>query len=177
MKLILPSLNEASTKPLANENAVNLKQLLVAVPAVLFILGSGVANAGEPVKDTGAMACVNDKWDVKEPEKGHKLVDAAMRCVLIPDDPAEPTINQDCLGNYEYMPDASWKGTGTCTDNYPGGKISLTWAEGSQLKEYTYTKTGGTGKYQGVKGGGTYMYENLTDTLSGGRYKGTIQLP
>jgi hypothetical protein len=153
------------------------RQLFVAVPAALFILGSGVANAGEPIKDTGAMACVTDKWDVKEPEKGHKLVDAAMRCVLIPDDPAEPTISQDCAGNYEYMPDESWKGTGTCTDNYPGGKISLTWEEGSHLKEYTYTKTGGTGKYQGVKGGGTYMYQSLTDTLSGGRYKGTIQLP
>ena len=100
-----------------------------------------------------------------------------MRCVLIPDDPAEPTITQDCAGNYEYMPDESWKGTGTCTDNYPDGKINLTWEEGSQLKEYTYTKTGGTGKYQGVKGGGTYMYQSLTDTLSGGRYKGTIQLP
>ena len=84
---------------------------------------------------------------MKEPEKGHKLVDAAMRCVLIPDDPAEPTITQDCVGNYEYMPDESWKSTGTCTDNYPDGKINLTWEEGSHLKEYTYTKTGGTGKY------------------------------
>jgi hypothetical protein len=56
-------------------------------------------------------------------------------------------------------------------------RVSLTWEEGSHLKEYTYTKTGGTGKYQGVKGGGTYMYQSLTDTLSGGRYKGTIQLP
>ena len=73
--------------------------------------------------------------------------------------------------------DESWKGTGTCTDNYPGGKIYLTWEEGSQLKEYTYTKTGGTAKYEGVKGGGTYMYQNVYDTLSGGRYKGTIQLP
>ena len=100
--------------------------------AALFILSGGVASAGEPKKDTGAMACVNDKWDVKEPEKGHKLVDAAMRCVLIPDDLAEPTISQDCAGNYEYMPDGSWKGTGTCTDNYPEGKISLTWEEGSQ---------------------------------------------
>ena len=156
---------------------MNLTQLFVALPTALCLLGSGIAIAGEPVKDTGAMACVNDKWDVKEPEKGHKLVDAAMRCVLIPDDPAEPTISQDCVGNYEYMPDESWKGTGTCTDNYPGGKINLTWEEGSDLKEYTYTKTGGTGKYEGVKGGGTYMYQNLTDTLSGGRYKGTIQLP
>jgi hypothetical protein len=37
--------------------------------------------------------------------------------------------------------------------------------------------TGGAGKYQGATGGGTYMYESLTDTLSGGRYQGTIQLP
>ena len=157
---------------------MNLKQLFVAVPATLFILSSGVANAGKTINDTGAMACVADKWDEKEPEKGHKLVDAAMRCVLIPDDPAEKAITQDCVGNYEYMPDGSWKGTGTCTDNYPGGdKISLTWEEGSHLKEYTYTKTSGTGKYEGVKGGGTYMYESLTDTLSGGRYKGTLELP
>jgi hypothetical protein len=177
MKPIIPSLNAptAVIRFLANENTMNLRQL-VAVPAALCIL-EVEANAGEPIKDTGAMACVNDKWDVKEPEKGHKLVDAAMRCVLIPDDPAEPTITQDCAGNYEDMPDESWKGTGTCTDNYPDGKIKLTWEEGSKLKEYTYTKTGGTGKYQGVKGGGTYMYQNLTDTLSGGRYKGTIQLP
>jgi len=160
------------------EDTMNLKQLFVAVPAALFILGSGVANAGEPMKDTGAMACVTDKWDEKEPEKGHKLVESASRCVLIPDDPAAPKVTEDCAGNYEYMPDGSWKATGTCTDNYPGGdKISLTWEEGSHLKEYTYTKTGGTGKYQGVKGGGTYMYESLTDTLSGGTYKGTLQLP
>jgi hypothetical protein len=146
------------------------------VSAALVILGNGAANAGEPVKDTGAMACVTDKWDVQEPEKGHKLVDAAMRCVLVPDDPAEPAISQDCVGKYEYMPDESWKANGTCTDNYPDGKVNLTWEEGSHLKEYTYTKTGGTGKYEGVKGGGTYMYQNLSDTLSGGRYKGTIQL-
>jgi hypothetical protein len=45
------------------------------------------------------------------------------------------------------------------------------------LKEYTYKITGGTGKYKGAGGGGTYFYENLTDTLSGGTYKGTIELP
>jgi hypothetical protein len=123
------------------------------------------------------MACVTDKWDVKEPEKGHKLVDAAMRCVLIPEDPAEPAYSEDCVGKYEYMPDESWKGSGTCTDNYPDGKVNVTWEEGSHLKEYTYTITGGTGKYQGVKGGGTYMYQSLSDTLSGGRYKGQLVLP
>jgi hypothetical protein len=29
---------------------------------------------------------------------------------------------------------------------------------------------------QGASGGGTYFYENLTDTLSGGHYKGSIVL-
>ena len=59
---------------------MNLKQLFVAVPTTLLILGSGVANAGQTINDVGAIACVNDKWDVKEPEKGHKLVDYAGRC-------------------------------------------------------------------------------------------------
>jgi hypothetical protein len=153
-------------------------QILFAVPVALLALGSGHANAGKSVDDTGALACVTDKWDEKEPDKGHKLVDAASRCILIPDDSAAPKITEDCSGKYEYMPDKSWKGSGTCTDNYPGGdKIYLNWEEGSQLKEYTYTKTGGTGKYKGVKGGGTYMYESLSDTLSGGKYKGKLELP
>jgi hypothetical protein len=157
---------------------MNPLQLFVAVPVALLILGSGAANAGKSLADAGTMACVTDKWNEKEVEKGHKLVDYASRCVLIPDDPAAPKVTEECAGNYEYMPDKSWKASGTCTDNYPGGdKIFLNWDEGSHLKEYTYKKTGGTGKYQGVGGSGTYMYENLTDTLSGGRYKGTIELP
>jgi hypothetical protein len=157
---------------------MNLKPLFVAVPTALFILGSGTANAGNTVDDAGAIACVNDKWDVKEPEKGHKLVDYAGRCVLIPDDVAAPKATEKCVGKYEYMPDESWKGTGTCTNTYKGGdKISLTWEEGSHLKEYSYKNTGGTGKYEGASGGGTYTLEELTDTLLGGKYKGKIELP
>ena len=37
--------------------------------------------------------------------------------------------------------------------------------------------TGGTGKYEGASGGGTYMYESLTDTLTGGTYQGKLVLP
>ena len=70
------------------------------------------------------------------------------------------------------------KGGGTCTNTYKGGdKISLTWEEGSHLKEYSYKNTGGTGKYEGASGGGTYTLEELTDTLLGGKYKGKIELP
>jgi hypothetical protein len=50
-------------------------------------------------------------------------------------------------------------------------------ASGSHLKEYTYKFTGGTGKFQGASGGGTYLYENITDTLAGGTYKGKLVLP
>ena len=162
------------------EEAMHLKLLLAAVPAALLILGNGTANA-ETINEAGALACVNDKWDVKEPEKGHKLVDYAGRYVAIPDDPAAPKRTGECVGKYEYMPDGSWKGSGTCTyaikGEDKGDKINMTWEEGSHLKEYTYKNTGGTGKYEGTGGGGTYKLEELTDTLLGGKYKGTIELP
>ena len=78
----------------------------------------------------------------------------------------------------KYMPDKSWKGSGTCTYAFKGGdKVNMTWEEGSHLKEYTYKNTGGTGTLEGASGGGTYKLEELTDTLLGGKYKGTIELP
>ena len=75
------------------------------------------------------------------------------------------------------MPDESWKGSGTCTDKYKDGTKTEAWEEGSHLKEYPYKITGGTGKYQGASGGGTYVYENLTNSLAGGTYKGRLILP
>jgi hypothetical protein len=160
------------------EDTMNLMQLFLAVPAAFLILGSSVAIAGQTVDVAGTIACVTDNRDEKEPDKGHKLVDAAMRCVVIPDDAALPKFVQDCVGKYEYMPDKSWKSAGTCTGDLKGGdKIYDTWEEGSHLKEYTYKYTGGTGTFEGASGRGTYMYESLTDTLTGGTYKGQLVLP
>jgi hypothetical protein len=152
----------------------------VGLAAVLFTFGVGAANAGTTIEESGALTCVTDKWDETEPDKGHKLVDAAMRCVFIPKEGSAGEMgSQDCVGKYEYMPDESWKGSGTCSNSYKtGDKVYESWEEGSALKDaYTYKVTGGTGKYEGASGGGTYFYENLTDTLAGGTYKGTIQLP
>ena len=150
---------------------------LLAILA-LFLFCVAPAKAGQTINEAGALACVNDKWNESEPDKGHKLVDYAGRCVNIPDDAAAPKYTGDCVGKYEYMPDKSWKGSGTCTYTYKGGdKVNLSWEEGSHLKEYTYKNTGGTGKYAGASGGGTYTLEELTDTLLGGKYKGTIELP
>jgi len=39
---------------------MNLKQLFVAVPAALFIIGNGVAIAGQTVDVAGTIACVTD---------------------------------------------------------------------------------------------------------------------
>ena len=45
------------------------------------------------------------------------------------------------------------------------------------LKENPYRATGGTGKFKGLRGGGTYRYDQLTDTLFGGRYNSKWELP
>jgi hypothetical protein len=157
---------------------MNLMKLFVAASVALLVLGNGGANAGKTIEEAGVLVCVNDKWDEKEVEKGHKLVDFVGRCGDIPDDPAAERYSEDCVGKYEYMPDQSWKGSGSCTLNFKGGDhVMATWEEGSHLKEYTYKYGGGTGKHAGATGDGTYSYESLSDTLSGGRFKGKMILP
>ncbi|MEI9902454.1 MAG: hypothetical protein WDN31_22875 [Hyphomicrobium sp.] len=154
------------------------KVALACIPAALIMFANDTATAGKTRQETGAFACFNDKWDEKELEKGHKVVDYAGRCVHIPDDPAEPKSTQDCVGKYEYLPDETWKASGTCTHLFKDGdKKYETWEEGSHLKEYASKITGGTGKYQRASGDFTYTYDNLTDTLAGGRYAGTLRLP
>ena len=147
------------------------------IPAALLILSTCPVKAGQTTNEAGAIVCVNDKWDEKEVEKGHKLVDAVQRCVIVPNDPSGTKFIEDCVGKYEYLPDQSWKASGTCTDNIGKDKRYDSWEEGSQLKEYTYKITGGTGKWEGASGGGTYVYENLSDTIAAGTYKGQIVLP
>lgn len=159
---------------------MNRTPLWLGLPAAFVIFGFGTqpAKAAETIDEAGAIACVVDKWDEKEVETGHKLVDYAGRCVNISNDAAVPNHTEDCAGKYEYMPDQSWKGSGTCTYNFKSGdSITDSFEEGSALKEFTYKITGGTGKYKGASGGGTYTNESLSDTLSGGTYKGTIVLP
>lgn len=148
------------------------------IAAALLVVTQGFANASQSLEESGVLVCVTDKWAETEPEKGHKMVDAAMRCGVVPDNPALEKYAQDCTGKYEYMPDGSWKSAGSCTNSFKSGDKSYeTWEEGSHLKEYTYKKTGGTGKYAAASGGGTYMYEGVTDTVFGGRYKGQLILP
>jgi hypothetical protein len=116
------------------------KRQLVAISALAVALGTGAAaTAGTIVEEAGVLVCVSDKWDEKEPEKGHKLVDYAGRCVKVPDDSAAAKASEVCSGKYEYLPDGTWKGSGTCTATAkPGDSITVTWEEGSHLKENPY---------------------------------------
>lgn len=144
----------------------------------LAIVGVGPANAGKSIVEEGARACVIDKWDVKEPEKGHKLVDYAGRCIYFPDDPALPKASDVCTGKFEFMADGSYKAAGTCDTSIQGGdKKTVSWEEGSHMKEKVYKTTGGTGRYAGATGGGTYTSENITEATVVGRYKGKAETP
>lgn len=156
---------------------MEVKPLMVVLVTAVFALPVTKPNAAEAINEAGVMVCANDKWDEKEIEKGHKLVDYAGPCVNIPDDPAAEKFVEDCKGKYEYLPDESWKGSGTCTLNLKDGHVSASWEEGSHLKEYTYKYTGGDGKYKNAGGGGAYKTDNVTDRFAGGRFKGKMVLP
>lgn len=154
------------------------KAVLIGLFFALSSLAAETAYAGKTIDEAGALVCITDKWDEKEIAPKHKTVDFAGRCVGVPDDPAAEKYTEDCTAKYEYMPDESWKGVGGCTWHFKNGDtVTDTFEEGSHLKESTYTTTGGTGRFQGAKGGGTYTNENLTETLSGGRFKGKMELP
>jgi hypothetical protein len=153
-----------------------LTRLLVVIPAAISFCGT--ANAETAVDETGVIVCANDKWDEKEIAKGHKVVDYGGRCVKVPDDTSAPKTSETCTGKYEYLPDGSWKASGTCAAaQKDGDTFEVTWEEGSALKENPYKATSGTGKFKGISGGGTYKYDQVSETLFGGRYHSKFQLP
>jgi hypothetical protein len=78
---------------------MTLKHMFIAVPAALLILGVGAANAGQSIDEAGVTVCVNDKWDEKEVEKGHKLVDYAGRCVKVPNDTGAEKVVEECVAS------------------------------------------------------------------------------
>src|SRR6476660_3383444 len=97
---------------------MNLMHIFVASTAAFLILGSGAAKAGQTINDVGAIACVNDKWDVSLKRTQVDRLRGSMR-----KDPrrSHRTEVHGGLRRKKYMPDGSWKGNGTCTYTYKGG--------------------------------------------------------
>jgi hypothetical protein len=82
---------------------MNFMHVFVASTAAFLILGSGSAKSGQTINDVGAIVCINDKWDEKEVDKGHKLVDYAGRCVNVPTIPPHRNTQR-----------TAWESTSTC---------------------------------------------------------------
>ena len=78
---------------------MNPMQLFVAVPAALFILGSGAANVGQTEDVAGAIACVNDEWTKSEPDKDTSWPILSNDASASPMDPAAPKFTQDFWGS------------------------------------------------------------------------------
>jgi hypothetical protein len=128
------------------------------------------------IKESGTSVYVDDKWDERL-EKGQKLADYAGRELDISEDAEATKSTGYVVGKYESM-DGSWKGSGTCTYiDEDGDKLYERWEEDSN--KGTYKTTGGTGKYEGAGGGGTYTLDpkGFAEPLSGGTYNGKIELP
>jgi len=97
----------------------------------------------------GAMVCVNDMWNEKEPEKCHKLVDTLVaECTSLTTPPRRQR-RVYAWGELERQ-----RGLQPILQKW--GHIVRNLGGGSHLKEYIFKITGGTGKYAGAKGGGTY---------------------
>lgn len=156
-----------------------LSSKMIATAAFIVALAAAPpVHASQKVDEPGVIVCVSDKWDEKEIGKDQKVVDYAGRCVKVPDAPGAAKTTEECTGKYEYKPDGSWQANGTCLVTVKEGEtVSIAWQEGSGMDQNTYQATGGTGRFKGVTGGGTYKYDQLTTTLFGGRYHSKWELP
>ena len=157
-----------------------LMAMSAAAAAALLLIAAGTASAGERIKESGHEAFRTNVWDVLELDEGHSVAWWRGEGVYFDDDPsaASHLSTADCAGTYESMPDETYKGSGFCTyTDRDGDKHFLKWWEGSDMEESRYEYIGGTGKYTGLGGGGTYTAEELTDTLSTFTTKGVMEFP
>lgn len=157
-----------------------LMAMSATVAAALLLAAAGTANAGEGIESSGYEAFRTNVWDVLELDEGHSLAWWRGEGVYFDDDPSavDHMSTGECAGTYEFMPDESYTVTGFCTyTDRDGDKHFVKWWEGSDMEEGRYEYIGGTGKYAGATGGGTYVGEELTDTLSAFTTKGVMELP
>ena len=120
-------------------------------------------------KESGTSVYIDDTWDEKVGGYTGRELD-------ISDDVAATMGYVE--GTYESM-NGSWKGSGTCTYiDKDGDRLYESWEEDSN--KGTYKTTGGTGKYKGASGSGTYTLDpaSFAGSLSGGtyNYNGKLEL-
>ena len=130
--------------------------------AVLLISGANFAWAQQKIEEAGIDSMVRDN-KVFELEKGHLYI-------LVDEKGVETTNTRspthmsviDCMGTWELFPDQSYKGSGYCTvTDREGDKLFQSWSD-SSAEGSKFESIGGTGKFEGAKGQGTYTETELS---------------
>jgi hypothetical protein len=149
------------------------------IVAVAMLVSAGSAHAQQMTEEKGVDSFVFDTR-VLELEEGHSITLSFGRGIEVADDPAMPTHMSaiDCAGMIENFPDKTYKGNGYCTlTAADGSKLFQRWQEGTDMAEGRYETFGGTGKFEGAKGEGTYTVAEIPMGRGVSMWKGRIEYP
>ena len=151
-----------------------------AVAAALISLLSGAATAGEKIEESGREAFSTQVWELLELGEGHSVALWRGQGVAYSDNPSSPLhlATIDCAGTFEFMPDGKTEDSGHCTyTTRDGDKLFDKWWQSPGMETARYEWIGGTGRWAGAKGGGTYRVTQLSDSLLSIDYSGTVEAP
>ena len=161
-------------------------KFISATTMIIFIFTIAMVNgalAGEKIKIKMHGANFNDKWEQIEvgDEKGHVLAVYNAKAIyfneITGEKHASATVNTIDI-NFK-TGQGSIQGYGIST--YKNGDKTIRTHKGKPVGKghwkgtFTYVK--GTGKYEGISGGGTWDHYSLSKTQSYGEIKGEYQLP
>jgi hypothetical protein len=130
-----------------------------AVAGLLLAIGIDPGWAQQRIKETG-MDVVTKNNQVYELDKGRFFVLIRENGVSIAEGPTNPLHHTlvDCVGMVEELPDKTFRAEGYCTNtDKDGDKIFNRWSETTaSAGQGSYELVGGTDKFVGAKGAGTW---------------------
>lgn len=150
------------------------------ITGILLIAVAGTAQAGERVEQSGHEAFATDVWEMLQLGEGHSVALWRGRGVAYADDPESPLhlAAVDCAGSFEFMPDGTSKESGHCTyTTVDGDKLFDRWWQSPGMESARYEWIGGTGKWAGATGGGSYSVTQLSESLLSVSYRGAVERP
>ena len=147
---------------------------------LVAMLAAGAANAGDRITENGHEALVTDLWETLELGEGHSVALWRGRGIAYSDNPDSPMhlAVLDCAGSFEFMADGKSRDSGHCSyTTRDGDKLFDSWWRAPDMEVSRYEWIGGTGKWAGISGGGTYSVTQLSDSLLSIDYSGVLDLP
>ena len=136
------------------------RQYAVLVLTATLILGTiSVAQAAEMMKMKGQDVYIQETVSKVKLADGRTMERHTLKGFSMADDPKSPfaMINQDCAEAVVISPDGSVSSGGYCNGVDADGHVYWVSSTGDQ-KGGTWSFTGGTGKFAGIKGGGTFAW-------------------